>query len=285
MGIGVSLSSSASFSDGVVFVLLVATLAALAWTMLPAIDNSFWSKFHEPHHRWRSFLRNDYQVILTRQQRRALERRPPAEPTTSGGIRRAAIWVWTQTLRLLKILPLWANIVVVLLSVGATIVALYEFFDEAVPYIEPDPAISTSWHDLPFKAKIDSRIFGASDIQVSCNAENITWKTDPKWGLANLNVNVLFKVDRIAEVIPPHVPISFSCNTANVNSLKTVDNQIAPIILIELHVQMRYRSFLWPWGETIIPVPWQREITSERFTWREVSPGSYQWLEGEPRVR
>jgi hypothetical protein len=103
--------------------------------------------------------------------------------------------------------------------------------------------------------------------------------------MANINVNVLFKVDRIAEVIPPHGTISFSCNTANVNSLKTVDNQVAPIVLIELHVQMRYRSFLWPWGETIISVPWQREITSGRFTWREVSPGNYQWLEGEPRVR
>jgi hypothetical protein len=202
---------------------------------------------------------------------------------------RAALWILAKAWRLLlwpiRTLPWWLNIGGVVLSVVAAIVALYEFFDEAVPYIEPDPAISTSWHDLPFKVKIDSRIFGASDVQVSCAAENITWKTDPKWGMANLNVNVLFKVDRIAEVIPPHMPISFSCNTANVNSLKTVDNQIAPIVLIELHVQMSYRSFLWPWGETIIRVPWQRKITSERFTWREVSPDNYQWLEGEPPVR
>jgi hypothetical protein len=232
--------------------------------------------------------------MLTRQQRRALKRRRPVT-TSLDGRRRLQLWVRRQIGRLpgilrclvwpIRQLPLWVNLTGVLLSALATLVALYEFFDEAVPYIESDPAISTSWHELPFKVKIDSRVFGASDIQVSCSAENITWKTDPTWGMANLTANMLFKVDRVAQVIPPHGGVSFSCNTTNVNSLKTVNNEIAPISLIELHVQLRYRSFLWPWGETIVSVPWQRQVTSARFTWREVSPGNYQWLEGEPPVR
>jgi hypothetical protein len=201
---------------------------------------------------------------------------------------RAALWILAQAWRLLlwpiRTLPWWLNIVGVVLSVVATIAALYAFFDEAVPYIEPDQAISTSWHDLPFKAKIDSRIFGAAGIQVLCSAENVTWKTNPKWGLANLKTNMIFNVERIEKIIPPHGTISFSCNIADVNSLTTTDNQIAPIILIQLHVQMTYRSFLWPWGQVIIVWQRQRQTNSSLFTWREISPGNYQWLEGEPRV-
>jgi hypothetical protein len=203
-------------------------------------------------------------------------------------VARAAVSILAQAWRLLlwpiRTLPWWLNIGGAVLSVVATIVGLYEFFDEAVPYFEPDQATSISWHDLPFKLKVDSRIFGASDIQVLCAAENVTWKTNPKWGLANIKVNMMPHVERIEKIIPPHGTISFACNIADVNSITTADNQAAPIILIELHVQMTYRSFLWPLGRVIIIWPWERQTISSRFTWREISPGSYQWLEGEPRV-
>ena len=281
MGISVCLAATASFYDGVALGLLFATLTALAWTMWPAIDGSFWSKFRGPHHLWRSSLRNDYQVTLTRQQSRALERRPPAAKPPQSKVLGAGRWVWVQTERLL----LWpirtlANLVLSSIALVAGIVAVNEFFDEAVPYIEPDQVSSTSWHDLPLKAKIDSRIFGAFDVHVLCAANEIGWKGNEV--SKTFRGKGFINVDPIEGVIPPHGTISFSCNMAEANAVTPPGDPVAPVFRIELHLLMRYRSFLRPWGDKIILVPWQREITSARFTWREVSPGNYQWLEGEP---
>jgi hypothetical protein len=194
---------------------------------------------------------------------------------------RAALWILARTWRLL----LWpirtlANLFVSSIALLAALGALYEFFEEAVPYIEPDQVTSTSWHDLPFKAKIDSRIFGAFDVHVLCAANEI--------GRIGNGVTRVFqgkafiKVDRISPVIPPHGTITFSCNMAEANAVTAPGDPVAPVVRIELHLLMKYRSFLRPWGEQIIRVNGQRTITSAPFTWREVSPGNYQWLEGEP---
>jgi len=194
---------------------------------------------------------------------------------------RAALWILAQAWRLL----LWpirtlANLFVSAIALLAAIVALNEFFDEAVPYIEPYEVTSTSWHDLPFKAKIDSRIFGAFDIHVLCAANEIGWKgngvTKTFGGKGFVNV------DRISPVIPPHETITFSCNMAEANSVTPPGEPVAPVVRIELHLLMRYRTFLRPWGDQIILVPGQRQIISAPFTWREVSPGNFQWFEGEP---
>jgi hypothetical protein len=193
------------------------------------------------------------------------------------------VWILAQTWRLflwpIRTLPLWLNIGGVVLSVVAAIIALYEFFDEAVPYIEPDQVTSTSWHDLPFNLKIDSRLFGASDIQVRCFANEIGWVVSA--ATKGFSSEPLVAVDQIEHVIPPHGTISFTCNMAEANSKTPSSDQVNPVNRIELQLQVRYRSFLWPWGDTVIVVPWQREVTSTRFTWREVSPGTFQWLEGE----
>jgi hypothetical protein len=289
VGISVSLANSLSFNDGVVFILLAATSAAIVWTMLPPISDSFWSKFREPRVYLGSWLRNDHKVMLTRQQRRAFARRTPPETTPDGVIKASTLWMLTQTCRLLKLskyllwpikqLPLWANIIG---AIAAT-AALYGLLDEAVPYIEPDEVTSTSWHDLLFKAKIDSRFFGASDVQVLCAANEIGWKGN---GVSTAFRGKAFvDVDSIEKVIPPHGTISFACNMAENNAVTPPGDPVAPVSRIELHLLMRYRSFLRLWGDQSILVPWQREMTSQRFTWREVSPGNFQWLEGEPHVQ
>jgi hypothetical protein len=214
--------------------------------------------------------------MLSRQQRRSIERRLPEKRTPESNVGRAALSPLLPIFRVLlwpiRKLPLWFNI----LGALATSLFFYEVFVEAVPYIETDPATSSSWHDLPFKAKIDSHLFGASDVHIICAAENITWKTNPQWGMANIKANMIFRVNRVDKSIPPHGTISFACDVANTNSVTTLDNQVAPLSLVEIHVLILFKSPFWPW--------WQRQTLSPRFTWREVSPESYQWLEGEPRV-
>jgi hypothetical protein len=229
-----------------------------------------------------------HQWMLTRQQRRAIERRLPAESNSNTQIGEASLQ--TRTWRLLKLskyllwpirqLPLWVNIIAILVTLGTGVLALDQFYDEAVPYIEPDEVTSTSWHDLPFKAKIDSHFFGAFDVEVQCYTSKVEWKGN---GVTKTFKGKFFiNVDPIESVIPPHGTITFACNMAEINGVPPPGDPVAPISLIELNLLMKYKSFLRPWGDQIILAPWQREMTSQRFTWREVSPSNFQWLEGEP---
>jgi hypothetical protein len=219
--------------------------------------------------------------MLSRQQRRAIERNLPPE-ATSYNKDHTSEWA-NRSLDIkdyiFSLIARFFTIPILTIGFAATIFAIYVYFAESIPYIEPDQVISSSWHDLPFKAKIDSHFFGASDIEVVCTTNRVSWIGNGKSRV--FSGKAFVKVDRIQSVLGPRSTITFFCNMAEANST-TPSGDVNPVHEIDVILQMTYRSFVWPWGDLIIPVPWWRQIISPRFRWQEVSPGNFQWLEGAP---
>lgn len=219
--------------------------------------------------------------MLTRQQR-ALRRRVPAPIPAQSKLRRAAIWAQDKSeyaLALLKRLlaplaglPWWADV----LSVFVAILSFYELLFSTIPRIQPDAAISPSWHDLPLSAKIDSHFFGAKSVEAFCIVENVTWNTDKSKtrGLTNMRIvgDAEKRVEGAANYIPSGGTITFACNIFDsITGRYLPSSEIIPISLIKLHIRLVYKTYVWPWA---------RSLVSPTFTWRAVS-GGYQWLEGD----
>jgi hypothetical protein len=166
-------------------------------------------------------------------------------------------------------LPLWTDV----LGVIAAALALYEIFYATIPDIQPDPAISPSWVDLPLKAKNNSRFFDMTNVTVACVVENVTWKTPilpPYQSFRMRGKGVEARPKDVAETIEAGRTITFPCNIAeNIVATPFGAADVIPISLIRLKIRISYRILNFP-----------RSETSSSFTWRSVS-GGFQWLEGD----
>jgi hypothetical protein len=176
--------------------------------------------------------------------------------------------IW-RPLQHLKEFPWWADI----LTVICFFLVLYELLYDAVPNIQPDPAISTSWRDLPLTARIDSRLFGANKVEVFCLWENISWKMSDDY-MFTMRFDKFFGIEDAENVIPARGAIAIKCRVSDQISLghtTGVIREAKDIALIKLKVKIAYYSAFWPV---------RREVISPTFTWRAVS-GGFQWLEGD----
>jgi hypothetical protein len=200
--------------------------------------------------------------MLTRQQRRALQRRQQEEKPQESKVRYA--------LRRVLQVPWWADF----LGVVVAVFGIYQFYNASVPYVQPDAAISSSWRDLPLTAKITNPIFGAYNLNVFCNIENVTWPLARPYLMKAFRVigKAEIKIEKVANYIPGGGTITFRCHIAEtIIARSDANGEQLPIGLIKLYIRITYRSIFWPLS---------REITSPVFTWRAVS-GGYQWLEGD----
>jgi hypothetical protein len=218
--------------------------------------------------------------MLTRQQKRALARKKATRPQSESRLRRAsrlALKIPTFLVGLARKLPLWADI----LGVLTALYVIYGIFYELVPEIQPDPAISSSWVDLPLKAKNRSLFFDMHDVQIICVVNDFAWKgrgTDEIRG--NFVGGAGPRVTDAAQTIAATQTITFPCEISeHVKGYRLDGDQrtLMPLALIRLSIQIDYSIRLWRWF-------WPRRTTSQSFTWRAVS-GGYQWLEGDTSNR
>lgn len=122
-------------------------------------------------------------------------------------------------------------------------------------------------------ARIDSRMFGANNVEAFCLWENISWKISDDY-MFSIKFDKFFGIEDVERSIPTHGAITIKCRITDQISLghtAGVIREVKDIGVIKLKVKISYYSAFWPI---------QREVISPTFTWRAVS-GGYQWLEGD----
>lgn len=145
--------------------------------------------------------------------------------------------------------------------------------------VRPDAAISPSWRDLPMIAHNTSHVFPLEKMQFICHLSNVTWRASEHFALrVTGSVNMVaakaphdMKADGIA-TFPCEVAESWHAGGFN-DPIKPGTASQWPIALIKMTIEIDYVVPVWFFN-------WHKTITSEEFTWRQVS-GGYQWLVGD----